>query len=707
MSNLWSTSEKYIAPSDFKLNLLNYLPQYANNNFQFDASEFLLQLLDLLNEELSQNPKKFKQTSNTNIFLEQDELNRKIEGESDVQASKRFWNFHKTTNNSIITDLFHGQFKSSISCLVCDNTSVYFEPFSSLVLEIPEMKRVDFLMVSSHYNLKPVVKLTCFIPVNALFQDIARFTIEKYRKESDHSEFEGNKTKLKCLIVNTTTFTARFVKLNDNIYQTSKKGNIVIYEINEVEEESDYYPYICMIRESTNKFEEAKQENSNDENTNKENTDTNKNSNKEISQFKEDESNKNTDFKINQNENKAEERNKNKKIKKENLNYAYNRKENKQTATNAKEKEKENENNLLKNLSFPRLFNLSLDKTVRDMRICIYAFMRKIYNFDFKDLKNKNSEIIKTDFIPLTQINISNDLFSDADLIKNLNETDYENYVEEEYKYIFEDNFKEISQTDFIKNFPYSLKLVSAKDELKFKILFSSNPDEYNIEFPSELGLEKLNQYIKTGYKLVLEINKENNSIIEIKNELNKVISIHPKNINSTNELDEHGNIKSPKAITLEDCLDNFTLAEKLEKGNEWYCSTCKKNQNSLKRMELYYIPKNLIIMLKRFETKMIGKTKIQIWKNNSIVKYPVNNLSLGKYFISNNFYKENIINYDLYAISQHSGSLEGGHYATACRNFGKWYELDDATVFPSDEQTVVSGEGYILFYRRKENKGN
>jgi len=147
ISNLWSTSEKYIAPNDFKLNLLNYLPQYSNNNFQFDASEFLLQLLDLLSEELSQTTqKKVKSGSaaqNTlNNYLDQDELNSKMEGESDVQASKRFWNFHKNSNSnncSVITDLFHGQFKSSISCLVCENTSVYFEPFSTLLLEIPEI----------------------------------------------------------------------------------------------------------------------------------------------------------------------------------------------------------------------------------------------------------------------------------------------------------------------------------------------------------------------------------------------------------------------------------------------------------------------------------------------------------------------------------------------------------------------------------------
>lgn len=677
-----------------------------------------MQLLDLLSEELTQTPKKFKSTTaaNTNNYLEQDELSRKMEGESDVQASKRFWNFHKKTsnNNSIITDLFHGQFKSSVTCLVCENTSVYFEPFSTLVLEIPEIKRVDFLLVSSHFNLKPVIKLTCFIPVNALFQDIAKFTIDKYRKEPDFNEFEGTRSKLKCLLVNTTTFTSRFVKLNDNIFQTSKKGNIVIYEISEMEDEADYYPYICMVRESPNENNEEKKEG---ENTQQENliedniqqshteaVDSNKEL-KEINAY-----NKNSQQEDKDKKTKQTQQNKN--LKKENLNYAYKRKEDKQNPAEAipkeKEKQKESENDLLKNLSFPRLFNLSLDKTVRDLRVNLYAFMRKLYRFDFKELKSKHQDTIKTEFAPLTQVNISNDLFGDAELIKNLNESDYENYVEEEFKFIFEENYKEISQTDFIRNFPYTVKLVSAKDELKFKILFSNNPEEYNLEFPSELGLEKLNQYIKTGYKLVLEINKSNKELFnEIKNELNKVVSIQPKNLSSQTESSESENGNLNKIITLEDCLDNFTLAEKLEKGNEWYCSSCKKNQNSLKRMELYYIPKNLIIMLKRFETKMIGKTKIQIWKNNNLVKYPVNNLSLGRYFASNNFYKENNVSYDLYAISQHSGSLEGGHYATACRNFGKWYELDDATVFPSDEQTVVSAEGYILFYRRKEPKGN
>ena len=325
--------------------------------------------------------------------------------------------------------------------------------------------------------------------------------------------------------------------------------------------------------------------------------------------------------------------------------------------------------------------------------------MRKYNRFDFLDLKNKYNELIKSNFSPLNKINNTSDVYSDPDIIKNLNDSEYQSLIEEEYTYIFETNYEEISKTEYIHNFPYCVKLVSAKDDLKFKILFSKNPEEFNLIFENELPLQKINQYIKIGYKLVLEINSKNKNFPDIKNNLNKLISIHPKD-NSTSFI---------KEITLDDCLDNFCLTEKLERGNEWYCWYCKKNQNSLKKMELFYLPKNLIIILKRFECKLIGKSKIQVWKNNTLVKYPVNNLNFSKYINSSNNgnnlmskNKDNQTPYDLYAISQHSGSLEGGHYASACRNFGKWYELDDQTVFPSDEETVVSPEGYILFYRRK-----
>ena len=652
-SLLWGSNEKSVSPTDFKYNLLTYLPCYSNSNLQFDANEFLFNLFDLLNEELSQVKKK-----NLKGNLETNELSTKIEGESDIQASKRFWNFHRSKNESIISDLFYGQYKSTIDCLTCNNSVVYFEPFSTLTLDIPDLKRIDFIIVPN-INTKPIIKLTCYIPTNALFVDLPKFTTDKYRKE-DNSFFNNEKTKQKCLLVNTGSYSSRFVKLNDNIFQSSKKGNLIIFEVEQDDDEADYYPYICLIKEERSIKPEV----------NKDNEEELKDENKEQ---------KDSENTIN----------KTNKTRPNNLVYAYNRKE-VSVIEDIKKKviPKPEIDDFAKNLSFPRLLNIPLGKNVRDLRVRLYGFMSKFYSFDFESIKKDNDiPIFKRSNPELENI------YKNAELIKNTNEENFIEFIEEEYKYIFEDNYESLSKTEFLNNFPYVVKLVSAKDDLKYKILFSKNPEEFNLQFESEMTLQKLNQYIKQGYKLVIEINEENSNFNFIKTKLNEIISISPSE--SDND----------KTITLDDCLDNFVLNEKLEKGNEWYCNSCKKNQNSMKRMELFYLPKNLIITLKRFETKMIGKSKIQIWKNNNLVKYPVNNLKLDKYFFSNTYYKENNISYDLYAISQHSGSLEGGHYATACRNFGKWFELDDGTVFQSDEDTVVSKEAYILFYRRKDNK--
>lgn len=51
----------------------------------------------------------------------------------DLQA----WENHLLRNKSVIVDLFHGQLKSKVTCKVCGNESVRFDPFSSLSLQLP------------------------------------------------------------------------------------------------------------------------------------------------------------------------------------------------------------------------------------------------------------------------------------------------------------------------------------------------------------------------------------------------------------------------------------------------------------------------------------------------------------------------------------------------------------------------------------------
>ena len=87
--------------------------------------------------------------------------------------------------------------------------------------------------------------------------------------------------------------------------------------------------------------------------------------------------------------------------------------------------------------------------------------------------------------------------------------------------------------------------------------------------------------------------------------------------------------------------------------------------------------------------------------KINSELKYNIDFIDLEKYI---NGPKDVHKIYNLYAVNQHSGSNEGGHYNSACKNFGKWYMFDDHAVFPCDDDMICVPEGYILFYRKNKD---
>lgn len=61
---------------------------------------------------------------------------------------------------------------------------------------------------------------------------------------------------------------------------------------------------------------------------------------------------------------------------------------------------------------------------------------------------------------------------------------------------------------------------------------------------------------------------------------------------------------------------------------------------------------------------------------------------------------------YDLYAVSNHFGSLNGGHYTAFCQNpiNKRWYDFDDTDVSKIDPSKVVQKAAYVLFYRRRKN---
>jgi ubiquitin C-terminal hydrolase len=79
-------------------------------------------------------------------------------GEDDVKASKESWEAHLKRSQSIIVDLMHGQFKSTVRCPEedCNHLSITFEPFMNISLPIPEIKLITkyFIWVPADVSQK-------------------------------------------------------------------------------------------------------------------------------------------------------------------------------------------------------------------------------------------------------------------------------------------------------------------------------------------------------------------------------------------------------------------------------------------------------------------------------------------------------------------------------------------------------------------------
>lgn len=62
---------------------------------------------------------------------------------------------------------------------------------------------------------------------------------------------------------------------------------------------------------------------------------------------------------------------------------------------------------------------------------------------------------------------------------------------------------------------------------------------------------------------------------------------------------------------------------------------------------------------------------------------------------------------YDLYAVSNHFGSLSGGHYTAYAKNclYKKWYYFDDSEVSRASASDAVTKAAYVLFYRLRKRK--
>lgn len=132
------------------------------------------------------------------------------------------------------------------------------------------------------------------------------------------------------------------------------------------------------------------------------------------------------------------------------------------------------------------------------------------------------------------------------------------------------------------------------------------------------------------------------------------------------------------KGISLGDCLDEFGKAEILSENDAWYCPRCKEHRRASKKFELWKVPDILVMHLKRFSSNRNFRDKLEI-----MVDYPVEGLDLSDRVLIKEEGKELI--YDLFAVDNHYGGLGGGHYTAYAKNFfdNNWYEYNGELLLP------------------------
>ncbi len=582
----WVQNTEVGNPQEFKYTIGQKAVRFKGYGQQ-DSNEFMNIFLDFLNEDL-----------NSTTIKEYVELDEKKDNESDEECSRRFWESNLKRNDSIITDLFCGQFKSTIICPKCNWISITFEPFYSLNLPIKRNKRKQ--------NKQ-------FIYKN--LDEYQFFYIPKYGIRNTY--------KIEIKDIPNTTKIGECFELLKNEENLRKINNAIFLKIN----------------------------------------------------FKLSEGEVDEDDKIDENFQKVfayELINEEVNDRKIQIYFVYNDK-----------------NGNIQTSQYPRLIVGKEDMSFEELRKNIYFLARKYilspfikYNEDIDEVSQKINEYIK-------------DMSIDDEYIFEL--------IEKEYNKIFNENpsEEELEQLqNFILDMPFKLTIREWVGDKIINIFNDNNLNELSDEFKTVTKISSLkNTFLEipddiSKYGIVLEFIEDSKYINKKNFKLNrfetKTIQFPKIEEEKEKEDEEEENLKQ----NIIGCIQDFCKEEQLKRENTWFCKKCKTNVLPKKKIDIYYLPKILIISFKRFTKQSVN------WeKNDEFIDFPINNFNMKDLIIGPD--KDHSI-YDLFAVSQHYGNTGSGHYTAVCKNGNDWYKYDDSTVSKTSPNAAISSAAYVLFYRRQ-----
>ncbi|KMQ96738.1 ubiquitin carboxyl-terminal hydrolase 8 [Lasius niger] len=117
---------------------------------------------------------------------------------------------------------------------------------------------------------------------------------------------------------------------------------------------------------------------------------------------------------------------------------------------------------------------------------------------------------------------------------------------------------------------------------------------------------------------------------------------------------------------TLNDCMEKFVTGQKV---SGWKCPKCQTPRDATKKFDFVKLAPIVVIHLNRF-----AESGGWLEKRNTAVDFPLSGFNLKPYLVMENtkmIMTNNIRNYNytLYAVSNHYGTMDGGHYTAFCKN--------------------------------------
>lgn len=493
--------------------------------------------------------------------------------ETDLEASERWWKNHLARENSIIVDLFHGQYKTKISCPDCKRQCLNYDSFMYLSLPIPsESLKISIKVINFNKKTIECTKKLFEISTKQIYIHetiTAKELISKFAKSDEMSELilvNSNSKAFKRIVFSSERLLSVISKENEAVIyiidsqkdeNSLKQGsrfvsfyyNIVtfydertLFSVNKCIDVLDY-PYVVLLQDQNTMLDLYE------------------------------------------------------KIYYQNQ-YLLNPIS--ITGVNVNRSNISNNNSNINNKQFSTFIEYF-------SRLKLYIINNLPEISGFLSTSRSVCEFCN-DKCNYCALNVKPDSYLSNSSSHNSNQKSNSEFIE---------NMLSVNLTNDFNN-----------NNANFNSNNNSNNNNNSTELYESTKISMLlskcsNKRSKLGFYLSL---KEVNPNIFAKT--------YPKvymNESYKNQLHKSSN------IDITDCLELFRLEEKLEQDNCWYCNVCKKHQEATVKMQIYRPPVYLIVHLKRFKAKDGNKLLgfMSNRKNENLVNYPLE-LDLSDFVLGN-----------------------------------------------------------------------